>query len=248
MKGRGAITLSITNVEYSTIATKSDFNLPICAGQEKAVASTKAYVGQIASLFALTQYLKGEKYIECLQTLADNFDYGDDKVVKRYAKILSSKDKLFILGRGIDYVTGLEGALKIKEISYINCSCIQSGELKHGPLALIDKGTYVICIASDEKIFAKALNNAYETKSRGAKLMLVTCLDCDEKIKKNFKYIYKVDCKNTIINIEQKTIENDLLKPIQMIIFFQKLAYYISEEKSINPDKPRNLAKSVTVE
>ena len=243
MKKMGAKTLTITNVEYSTLAQKSDFVLPICAGQERAVASTKAYIGQIIVMFILARIIQGKKYNLFLKKLSKNLDYCDDEIVKKVAKVLSAKKEIFIIGRGLDFVTALEASLKIKEISYINTTAIPSGELKHGPLALIENGSSVICVASDKKLLSKTLNNAYETKSRGAEIMLVTCLDIDEKIKNNFNYIFQIKNK---FKIQNKKLKN-IFKPIQMIIFFQKLAYYISVEKNLNPDKPRNLAKSVTV-
>lgn len=231
-----AKTITITNVEYSTIAKLSNFNLPICAGQERAVASTKAYLGQCLILLILSKVLSDRSYLEKLCEFKNNIDYGKDSQIKRHAKMISKKDKLFFIGRGYDYITALEGSLKLKEISYIYSCVEESGELKHGPLALIEKGTLIIVVATDEKLFTKTLNNAYETKSRGAKLFLVTSFDIDEKIKASFDYIIKV-----------KKVEEEIM-PLQTIILLQKLAYFVACERGVNPDKPRNLAKSVTVE
>lgn len=235
-KEKGARIVTITNVEYSTIASLSEYNLPICAGQEKAVASTKAYLGQCLVLYILSQYLSGRDFVLGLEEFKTNIDYGDDKKIKLLAKRLAASDKVFFIGRGYDYITSLEASLKLKEISYIFTCVEPSGELKHGPLALVEEGTNIIVVATEENLFSKTLNNAYETLSRGAKLILVTSFDIDQKIKNNFEEIFMVrlTCKK--------------LMPIQTMIFFQKLAYFASTFKKINPDKPRNLAKSVTVE
>ena len=235
-KKRKAKTIVITNVSYSTLATKADITFSICAGQEKAVASTKAYLGQCLVLYVLSKILKNKEWKEKLEDLKNNIFLQDDEKIKMLADELSKKDKLFFIGRGIDYITSLEASLKIKEISYIFTCVETSGELKHGPLALIDNKSIIIVTATEERLFKKTLNNAYETLSRGAKLILVTSLEVDQNIKCKFSHIYKV-----------KKVDNELM-PIQTIVFFQKLAYYISVKKSINPDKPRNLAKSVTVE
>lgn len=235
-KKKKAKTIAITNVSYSTLATKADITFSICAGQEKAVASTKAYLGQCLVLYVLSKILKGEDWQEKLEELKNKILLQDDEEIKKLADELAKKDKLFFIGRGSDYITSLEASLKIKEISYIFTCVETSGELKHGPLALIDNGSIIIVTATEEDLFKKTLNNAYETLSRGAKLFLVTSLEVDQNIKSNFSYIYKV-----------KKVDDELM-PVETIVFFQKLAYFMSVKKSINPDKPRNLAKSVTVE
>lgn len=235
-KQLGGKTLSITNVDYSTITSKSDFNLPICAGPEIAVASTKAYIGQCLVLYILASYLSGNEYFSLVEKFWLDLDYGDDEKLKRFARIISKKDKLFFIGRGFDFITSLEASLKTKEISYINSVVEPSGELKHGPIALIEKDTIIIVVATDKKLFPKTINNAYETKSRGAKLAIFTNQFLDEKTSENFDFIFEV--KDTIPD----------LMPLQSIIPLQKLAYFVARERNTNPDKPRNLAKSVTVE
>lgn len=235
-KKKGAQIISITNVPYSTIATKSSINFPICAGQEVAVASTKAYIGQCLVLFVLSQYLSGKDFESQLKEFKKDIDYGDDEKLKPLAEIISQKNKVIFIGRGCDYITCLEASLKMKEISYINSIAEPSGELKHGPIALIENGTIVISISADEKLFSKTLNNAYETKSRGGRLALFTSVDLDSKIKESFDFVFKIN------KTEKK------LLPLQSIIMLQKLAYFVALEKGVNPDKPRNLAKSVTVE
>lgn len=232
----GAKIVSITNVSYSTIACKADINLPIFAGPEIAVASTKAFVGQCAVLFLLSKVLSGQNYIDDLVLLKEDLDFGDDEKLKRFAKKLASEEKVLFIGRGFDYITSLEASLKLKEISYINSIVEPSGELKHGPIALVEEGTILVVLATESELFIKTINNAYETKSRGAKLCLVTNQSVTETIQKEFDYVFKV--KNT-------TSE---LMPVQTIVLLQKLAYYVAVTKKTNPDKPRNLAKSVTVE
>lgn len=233
-KSMGGKIISITNVSYSTIATKAEYNFPIFAGPEIGVASTKAYVGQCIVLYIISQYLSHNDFLAPLQQL--KLDYGDDDKIKEFARVISKKDRLFFIGRGFDYITALEASLKMKEITYINSVVEPSGELKHGPIALIENGTIIIAVATDEKLNAKTINNAYETKSRGAFLAIVTNTDLDRKTKDNFDYVFKI-----------KDADKDLM-PIQSILFFQKLAYFVALERHTNPDKPRNLAKSVTVE
>ena len=235
-KEKGAKIVSITNVEYSTIAKMSDINLPIFAGQERAVASTKAYFAMCAVLFILSNYLKGQNYILPLKTLSHKIDFGNDISLKKLAKTLAVYKNLFFIGRGVDYVTALEASLKLKEITYIFSSALPSGELKHGSLALIDSNLPCLVIATDERQFAKTLNNASEIKSRGGKLILFTSLFVEKDVEENFDYIIKIT-----------PLPRDLM-PMQIILSLQKLAYFTSLEKGNDPDKPRNLSKSVTVE
>ena len=235
-KEKGAKIVSITNVEYSTIAKMSDINLSIFAGQERAVASTKAYFAMCAVLFILSNYLKGQNYILPLKTLSHKIDFGNDISLKKLAKTLAVYKNLFFIGRGVDYVTALEASLKLKEITYIFSSALPSGELKHGSLALIDSNLPCLVIATDERQFAKTLNNASEIKSRGGKLILFTSLFVEKDVEENFDYIIKIT-----------PLPRDLM-PMQIILSLQKLAYFTSLEKGNDPDKPRNLAKSVTVE
>ena len=234
VKTFNATTLSLVNVPYSTLAGKSDYVLNICAGQEKAVASTKAYFAQCLVLFILASYFNNEDFLSILKNF--QIDYGDDKSIITLAKYLSKHEKVFFIGRGFDYITALEASLKLKEISYIFSCAECSGELKHGSLALIDNGLPVIVIANDKNCFAKTLNNAYEVKSRGGDLIVFSSIDIDKEIEDNFKFIIPI-----------KKCYDDLM-PIQTIISLQKLAYYVAVERKLNPDKPRNLAKSVTVE
>lgn len=235
-KSKGGIIVAVTNTEYSSIARKASINFPICAGQEKAVASTKAYFAQCIVLYILTSYLKGNDYILPLYNFKRQIDFGDDNILKTLAEKLAGYDKVFFIGRGRDYITAQEASLKLKEITYIFSTAQPSGELKHGVIALIDKSVPVIVIATDENLFNKTLNNAYEIKARGGKLVLFTTLNTDSETEKAFDYIIKV-----------KKPEKDFM-PLQIILSLQKLAYFTAVTKGYDPDKPRNLAKSVTVE
>lgn len=231
-----AITLSITNVEYSTLAKQSRFVLPIFAEQERAVASTKAYFAQVLVLYILSKVLAKKEYITTLKKFQKDLSFNSDDIIIKLSKIISLKDQLFFIGRGIDYITCQEGALKLKEVSYINCQAMPSGELKHGTLALIDNKSLVITIITDKKLLKKSINNACEIKSRGGKLILFTCFKISLDFKNVFDYIVKI--KPTL----------DEFMCLQSIIPLQKLAYFIALQKGNNPDMPRNLAKSVTVE
>ncbi len=235
-KNRGGIVVSITNTEYSSIAHKAILNFPILAGQEKAVASTKAYFAQCIVLYIITNYLKGIDYIFPLQNFKRQIDFGDDNILKSLASKLANFEKVFFIGRKRDYITAKEASLKLKEITYIFSSAEPSGELKHGVIALIDKTVPVIVIATDEKVFNKTLNNACEIKARGGKLILFTTLNIDNETEKAFDFVVKVN------KVSQAFM------PLQIILSLQKLAYFTAVAKGLDPDKPRNLAKSVTVE
>lgn len=231
--------ISLTNVLHSTLATISDITIPLCAGPEIAVASTKAYSNQVAALCMLTYLFKGKdallKNINHVLTQAPQMVFCDEEA-KRVAQRIFNHDKVFFIGRDNDFITALEGALKLKEISYINCSAFAAGELKHGTLALVEDGTPVIVIATNKKVFKKTMNSALEAKSRGAKLFLISPFELKEKEKENFEEIISFNA------------EDCWLKSIQAALPLQLLSYYVSLKKNLNPDKPRNLAKSVTVE
>ena len=154
------------------------------------------------------------------------------KDIIKIAKDIYQKDDMFFLGRGIDYPVAMEGSLKLKEISYIHSESYPAGELKHGPIALIDDAFPVISIITDEVLAEKTISNIQEVISRGAKTIVIT----NQDINKNFDYIIKIP----------KT--NKYLSPILSVIPLQLLSYYVAKEKGLDVDKPRNLAKSVTVE
>lgn len=231
--------IALTNAPLSTLANMGGISLPICAGPEIAVASTKAYSNQVAAMFVLSQIFRGEKFflraIKQVVELSNNLKFFEDGA-KSVAEKIVGHDKIFFIGKGEDYVTALEGALKLKEISYINCSAFAAGELKHGILALIEEGTPLIVIATNKKVFEKVKNSALEAKSRGAKLFLVSSLELGSSESENF---------DEIISIEKG---RSMLKNIQSVLPLQLLSYYVCVLKNLNPDKPRNLAKSVTVE
>ena len=240
-KKNNADTLAIVNVENSTIAKESDKVLFIKAGVEVAVATTKAYILQTAllSLIALKLcYDKGiikdiEKYLAEYKTIPKLIKETIDKEenYKKIAKeIYNSKDAFFI-GRKIDYAYSLEGSLKLKEVSYINASAYQAGELKHGTISLIDNNSVVFGILTDEEIISKTLSNIIETEARGATVIVIT----------NDK---KLDYKNKILVPKVSYFTQGLL----VIPTMQLIAYYTALLKNCSIDQPKNLAKSVTVE
>lgn len=229
--------IAITNVNYSTLATLSPNVLPICAGEEIAVASTKAYSCQIISLYLLvmaikSQLNKGIKQVLNVSNKLKNF-YID---ISKLAEDIKDQQNVFFIGRNYDYITALEGALKLKEISYINCNAFPAGELKHGVLALIQKDTPIIVLASNKRLMQKTLNNALEAKSRGAKLYLFASQIPKEIDLNRFDGCF----------VLPKSTED--LTCVFETVALQLLAYNVSIMKGIDPDKPRNLAKSVTVE
>ena len=153
--------------------------------------------------------------------------------VKKFAKKVYKERDMFFLGRGVDYAVSLEGSLKLKEISYIHSEGYASGELKHGPIALIDTGVTVVATITDETLIEKSISNIQEVITRGAKILVITNQDVENK---GFE---------TVVKIPEISTE---ISPILSIVPLQLLAYYISKEKGLDVDKPRNLAKSVTVE
>ncbi|MBP3630159.1 MAG: glutamine--fructose-6-phosphate transaminase (isomerizing) [Clostridia bacterium] len=239
---KGATTIAITNVAYSTIARNADYVLPICAGPEIAVASTKAYVCQLAVFYCLANHIankirdKAIDYIKSLNNFVENLtiDNSEDEI-KQIAKGLLNLDKVFFIGRGEDAITADEASLKLKEISYINSNSYPSGELKHGFLALVEEGTPIVVICTNNELLEKTLNGANEAAARGGRIILVTPFEVNVDN-------YKID---HIIKLQSS---NEDLLSLEAVIPLQLLAYYTSTGKGIDPDKPRNLAKSVTVE
>ncbi len=238
-KEHGATCLALTNVLYSSLAKMADYVIPVCAGPEIAVASTKAYVCQLSALYMLSCSLRNKIFDENIDFFGDiknvsekilNFSF--DKLDHLADKIKTKMDAVFI-GKDLDYVTAGEASLKLKEVAYINSSSYPSGELKHGYLALVEKGTPLIVLANSKKINQKTFNSASEAESRGAEEIVLTNENSD-------KFIGK-----TVFHFDE---ENELLLPMLTIAPLQYLAYRTSVLKGINPDQPRNLAKSVTVE
>ena len=243
-KKSGAKTIAISNVIGSSITREADYTIYTHAGPEIAVASTKAYVSQISTISALAIYfaeilqVKDNTYLEKLKKeLLDIPEKIDDILknsenYKKIAKDIHNVKNCFYIGRGNDYTTAMEGSLKLKEIAYIHSEAYPAGELKHGPIALIEDGTSVMGIVTNKKILEKTISNLQEVITRGAKVVLVT--DCNYE-----------NNDMTIIDIPKT---NYLLAPILAIIPLQLIAYYVAKEKNLDVDKPRNLAKSVTVE
>ncbi len=241
LKSKNIPTIAITNCPLSTLAKACDFVLPILAGVERAVASTKAYTAQIATIFLLSKYLASLKFNTPYSPPKGlcNIDPTESQYNMELEQLpldLIDASNVFFIGKDLDYVTALEASLKLKEITYINSSAYPSGELKHGFLALVDKSTIVFAIATDASLLDKTLNSAHEVTARGGRVILVTDLNISSTRTKD---IYRV------ISLKKSAPE---LSPISTIPFFQWLAYHTSVALGINPDKPRNLAKSVTVE
>ena len=237
---------AITNTFGSSVTRESDWVLTTKAGPEIAVASTKAYSSQLLSLLLLALRLaqiKGSQPPERLQEITRELQRLPllcDQVlqlesrVQEYAYRLRTLDDYFILGRGLDYATSLEGALKLKEISYVHCEAYAAGELKHGPLALITAGKQVCLLATQNELLAKVASNLKEVKARGAEVLVLAGTNGSVGLEGD--------------EIWQLPATFDLFSPLLAIIPLQLFAYYMAKEKGCDIDQPRNLAKSVTVE
>ncbi|MEF9990048.1 MAG: glutamine--fructose-6-phosphate transaminase (isomerizing) [Christensenellaceae bacterium] len=247
-KSRGAYVMAITNVVGSTVAREADGVFYTRAGLEIAVASTKAYTTQLMSLYLFSiklGFAKGlitkqeyHDYVTELQTIPQKVAQMLDKkdVLQKFASEHFSEHSVFYIGRGLDYALAMEGSLKLKEISYIHSEAYAAGELKHGTIALIEKGTLVVALITQGELLEKCISNVKEVKARGALVLVVT----QEKFKKKV-----ADIADEIITIPN-TI--DFMSTITSIVPLQIFAYYMSVQKGCDVDKPRNLAKSVTVE
>ena len=247
-KERGARILSVTNVVGSSIARESDDVFYTWAGPEISVASTKAYTTQLVSFYMIAldfAIKKGTITREFYNEMIDKLKEMPEKVSKALeqeeyikndvAKTLKDANSAFYLGRGLDYNLAMEGALKIKEISYIHAEAFAAGELKHGTIALIEKGTPVIAIATQEELFEKMVSNMEEVRARGAYVIAIAQEKNTEVEKAADKVIY-------IPNVD------DIVSSILTVLPLQLLSYYVAVERGCDVDKPRNLAKSVTVE
>ena len=243
----GSTVISVVNVKGSTIARESDYVIYTHGGPEIAVASTKAYTVQIAALYllfcrmALVRGVYTEEHAE--QFMSDLLNCAsametmirDENTINEIVTHIVNYPDVFFIGRGMDYAFSLEGALKLKEISYIHAEAYAAGELKHGTIALITDHVPVIAIATQKHIFAKTISNIREVKARGAYVVLLVTEDTavDEGIADVIIRIPKEDDKFTVF-------------PIAVVL--QLIAYYASVQKGLDVDQPRNLAKSVTVE
>ena len=244
-KSKGATTLAVSNVIGSSITREADYCIYTHAGPEIAVASTKAYTSQVVLLDILAIYFAEilesasifelkelKKEMLSLPAKIENALKSANRI-KEFAKNIYQEKDVFFLGRGVDYNTALEGSLKLKEISYIHSEAYAAGELKHGPIALIENSITVISIITDKALVEKTISNIQEVITRGAKTLVIT----NQELPSN-----NID---TIITVPDTNV---LFSPILAIVPLQLLSYYISKEKGLDVDKPRNLAKSVTVE
>lgn len=246
-KKRGARILSIVNVVGSSIARESNDLLYTWAGPEIAVASTKAYNTQLAALYLIAfdfAYKKGMlddaalgKILDELKALPDAVEkvLGNKEVIQRFASQHYNAKSIFYIGRGLDYALSMEGSLKLKEISYIHSEAYAGGELKHGTIALIETGTLVVCPITQDTLVDKMVSNIKEVKARGAVIMAITQ-------ERNTDIEKTADIVVTVPNVDALTA------PIVAVTPLQLFAYYMACEKGCDVDKPRNLAKSVTVE
>ncbi|WP_308652915.1 glutamine--fructose-6-phosphate transaminase (isomerizing) [uncultured Anaerococcus sp.] len=246
-KDEGAETLLITNTLASSMDREADKSLYCYAGPEIAVASTKAYTTQIVNLYLLALDFANklgrldkntyEEIIKNLREIPERIDQilRDDHIIKEFAEEIKDKHSLFYIGRGLDYATSIEAALKLKEVSYIHTEAFAAGELKHGTISLIEENTPVIAIMTQKNLTAKTLSNVEEVVARGANVFIITSHK-DARMEKTSGKIFEIP----------ETM--DILYPLLTVIPAQLMAYYTSTAKGIDVDKPRNLAKSVTVE
>ena len=246
-KNRGAKTLAVVNVVGSTIANTADYTLYTWAGPEIAVATTKGYTTQVSVLYLFALYaakkmnrIDDELYnslLAALKTLPKKIQEALDmnSAIPTLAKKYHGADSMFFIGRNTDYAVALEGALKMKEISYIHAESYAAGELKHGTIALIEEHQPVIAMCCNESIMEKTMSNIVEVKARGAEVLAVTFKD-------NQKIVSLADDMIYVPKIETIFTAAVEIVPLQL------LAYYVAKENGCDIDKPKNLAKSVTVE
>ncbi len=246
-KRLGARTLSIVNVVGSSIANESDDVLYTWAGPEIAVATTKAYSTQLAVVYLLALYLADllgtispeeyEGYLDDLQKLPEQIEavLQNREHIQYFASRNFNAKDIFFIGRNIDYALSLEGSLKLKEISYIHSEAYAAGELKHGTISLVEDGTLVVALASYLPLFDKTMSNVKEVKARGAYVLGLT-VEGKTEIEKETDFVFYLPATNA------------MMQPSLMVVPLQLFAYYVAAMKGCDIDKPRNLAKSVTVE
>ena len=246
-KKQGARVLAITNVVGSSVSREADDVFYTLAGPEIAVASTKAYVTQLAAFYILGLYfasLKGTMSDEEIEEIKTHLLEIPNKIEKalgmkdslqKFASSHYNHKDMYFLGRGLDYAVAMEGSLKLKEISYIHCDAYAGGELKHGPIALIEKNTAVITLLTQEGLKDKMISNVREVSTRGGNIFAVVN-EGDTTTK---------EVVDDLVYIP-KTI--DMLTPLVSVVPLQLISYYVAKQKGCDVDKPRNLAKSVTVE
>ncbi|MCB0276602.1 MAG: isomerizing glutamine--fructose-6-phosphate transaminase, partial [Calditrichaeota bacterium] len=245
-KRKGATVMGVVNGVGSTIARETHGGTYIHAGPEIGVASTKAFTSQVTALALLTVMIartktmsadQGRRIIQEMKALPKKVEQAlqSDAIVRKIAAEFKDKNNFLYLGRGYNYPVALEGALKLKEISYIHAEGYPAAEMKHGPIALIDEDMPVVVIATKDSTYDKVLSNIQEVKARKGRVIAVVSED-DEKLKDMVDYTIPIP---TTLNF---------LQPIISIVPLQLLAYHIAVLRGCNVDQPRNLAKSVTVE
>ena len=246
-KSRGAIVVAVSNIVDSSMAREADAVIYTRAGLEICVASTKAVLAQIAALEVLALrlaqvrgVLSTQRVVELFHQLTSTVDLVAEAVsreaaVSQIASQIASAHTFFFLGRHVGFPTALEGALKLKEISYVHAEGYPAGELKHGPLALIEPGVIVVALATDPALHEKILSNIAEVKARGATVVAVAA-DGDERIDAVADYVIRVPATPA------------LMTPLVDIVALQQFAYQMAQSRGLNVDRPRNLAKTVTVE
>ena len=240
LKELGIPTIALTNVVGCTLSREADWVLYTQAGPEIAVASTKAFTTQLLSLFTIAALIAKQERSVLLEALGQLpgktqllIDRQED--IQRFAASQFNKTKVFFMGRLVDFAISLESALKLKEISYTHSEAFAAGELKHGPIALVDTSTLVVALCTQPSLYAKMDSNIKEVKARGATALVIT-----------FEDVHTFDDTADVIFRLPQT--HPLFSPILSVIVSQLYAYYCSVLKGNDPDKPRNLAKSVTVE
>ncbi|MGL4369158.1 MAG: glutamine--fructose-6-phosphate transaminase (isomerizing), partial [Spirochaetota bacterium] len=245
-KTRGIKVLGITNVVGSTIARESDGGVYIHAGPEIGVASTKAFTSQVTVLILLTLLLsrkkgmtleEGESHIRDLESIPGLVSgiLANEQTINDLAEVFKDTRNFLYLGRGNQFPVALEGALKLKEISYIHAEGYPAAEMKHGPIALIDENMPVVIIALKDEVYAKVLSNIQEVRARGGRIIALAT-DGDDEITKYAEHVIYLPAVNRMV------------APLLTVIPLQLLSYYIAVKRGCDVDQPRNLAKSVTVE
>ncbi len=246
-KRKGARVLSVVNVVGSSVARESEDVFYTWAGPEIAVASTKAYTTQLTCMYLLSLYMGVTlgrisdeffsqfmtELMEIPEKLEKYLQHSSE--IEALAKLLYNRDQVFFIGRGIDSAISYEGSLKLKEISYINSFAIAAGELKHGTIALMEPGTLVLALATQDFLYEKMLSNIEEIKARGAYVVAFAKEGNKSVEKQSNQVIYIPECR-------------DELAPLLSVVPLQLFSYYVAKERGCNIDKPKNLAKSVTVE
>ncbi|MBD8991306.1 MAG: isomerizing glutamine--fructose-6-phosphate transaminase, partial [Blautia sp.] len=246
-KDRNVPVLSVVNVVGSSIARESDYTLYTYAGPEISVATTKAYSTQLIAMYLLaiqSAFVQGKleegnvtRLLAEMETLPDKISrvLDDKERIQWFASKYANAHDIFFIGRGIDYAISMEGSLKMKEISYIHSEAYAAGELKHGTISLVEDGTLVIGVMTQKDLFEKTLSNMVEVKSRGAYLMGLTSYG-------NYSIEDTADFSVYVPKTEKYFTTSLAIVPLQL------MGYYVSVAKGLDVDKPRNLAKSVTVE